>query len=369
MNLRLSIPAFLRRHKLVLYHVLAWMFYIGLTMIWRINRGGIKSSPIVGILLTELPSIYVFYSVLGIYFWLLEKRRYLIFVLSIPLVYTSYILFFYFVNNVLSPLVIPREDITVFSIDRFTIGGLWLFIQYAFFAFGYYLAIRSIRRERQMAAITREKLLAEQGKLQAEYAFLRAQISPHFLHNTLNFFYAKSLGSSQELSDGILTLCDILRYSFEGDDRSGMVPLTRELEQMENIIRLNQLRFSNRLAINVDISGDVEHIRIIPLVINTMVENAFKHGDLINKEVPLQIRLVVGEDGSKLFFSTLNKKKTGPKELSHGIGMDNIRKRLFAAYKKDFTLRVREEGDLYEVALEVYFAAEMTGKERNPMVN
>lgn len=369
MNLRLSILAFIRKHKFVLYHILAWMLYISFTVFYRIVFASNGSVYVVGYLLTALPNIYVFYFAIAIYFLFLDKRKIFGFVIAEVIFFFSYILFYYFVNEVLSPLIFARKDIAGFKLEQFVMAGFWLFVLYSYFAFGYYLAMRSIRRERQMAAIAQEKLLAEQGKLQAEYAFLRAQISPHFLHNTLNFFYAKSLGSSQELSDGILTLCDILRYSFEGDDRSGMVPLTRELEQMENIIRLNQLRFSNRLAINVDISGDVEHIRIIPLVINTMVENAFKHGDLINKDVPLQIRLVVGEDGSKLFFSTLNKKKTGPKELSHGIGMDNIRKRLFAAYKKDFTLRVREEGDLYEVALEVYFAAEMTGKERNPMVN
>jgi two-component system LytT family sensor kinase len=360
MSGRVSISALYKRHQFIFYHILAWLIYISLNCLYRIITVGITSYVMTGLLLTQLPSIYVFYMSIFIYFRVFVKGQYMWLLLFEPLFFISYLLFCYFIYNVLTPLILPHTETAVFQLEKFMTSGLWIFLLYSYFALGYYFAIKSILKERERAVIAREKLLAEQGRLEAEYAFLRAQISPHFLHNTLNFFYAKSLDLSPELSDGILTLCDILRYSFEGDDQTGTVDLAREVEHMENIIRINQLRFSNKLEVNLEITGDLERVRILPLVLNTMVENAFKHGELSNKLYPLTIRLFVEEGGAKLRFSTRNRKKTGPKEMSHGIGMDNIRKRLFAAYKKDFTLQVRDEADLYEVTLEIHFSGEMT---------
>jgi two-component system LytT family sensor kinase len=371
MGLRLSISAIYKKHQFVFYHILAWLIYISLNGLYRIIIYGHEAFNIIGFILTNLPNICAFYAAVFIYFRLLVKGRYLWLIVFEPLAYVSYVLFYYFIYYKLTPLFIPHAAKPNLKLDQFIISSLWFFLLYSYFALGYYFAIKSVLKERQMAAIAREKILAQQGQLEAEYAFLRAQISPHFLHNTLNFFYAKSLSISAELSDGILTLCDILRYAFEADDGSGTgtVLLTREVEHMENVIHINQLRFSNRLVVNLDITGNLERVRIIPLVLNTMVENAFKHGELTNKSFPLTIRLSIGEGGKSLFFSISNKKKTGPKERSHGVGMDNIGKRLFAAYKKDFTLQVRDEGDQYEVTLEVHFADEMTQKEINLMAN
>ncbi len=79
--------------------------------------------------------------------------------------------------------------------------------------------------------------------------FLKAQINPHFLHNTLNFLYAKSLPYSSELSEGILTLSEIMRYSLEKEeDRGGKVLLTKEIEHVNNVIKIQQLRFDHSAA-------------------------------------------------------------------------------------------------------------------------
>ena len=369
MDLHVSILATYKKHQFVFFHILAWAIYIFLGGIYRIIiYGGATFNPI-GFVLTELPPIYVFYVAVFIYFRFLVKGKYVWLIVLEPLSYITYILFYYFSFRVLVPWLIPHAYTPPFQLGQFVASGLWFFMLFSYFALGYYFAIKSILKERQMAAIAQEKMLAEKGRLEAEYNFLRAQISPHFLHNTLNFFYSKSLSISQDLSDGILVLCDILRYAFESDDRSGTVQLSKEVEHMQNIIKINQLRFSNRLEVDLDMTGDLESVRIIPLVLNTMIENAFKHGELTNKAFPLTIRLVVEEGGKKLFFSTLNRKKKGPKEVSHGVGMDNIGKRLFAAYKKDFTLQVRDEGDVYEVSLEVHFTEEMTKREQDQMVN
>ena len=100
--------------------------------------------------------------------------------------------------------------------------------------------------------------MAVQERLQTEHAYLRAQISPHFLHNVLNFFYAKSLPYSPELSDGILTLSSVMRYALQNEeDSNGMVLLDKEVEHLQNIIKINQLRFSNKLQIQFTVTGNL----------------------------------------------------------------------------------------------------------------
>jgi LytS/YehU family sensor histidine kinase len=91
---------------------------------------------------------------------------------------------------------------------------------------------------------------------------------------------------------------------------------------------------------------------IIPFVLITLVENAFKHGDLKNMDYPIIVRLKI--EGNKLYFTCNNKKKTGPKELSTGIGLDNIKKRLDLAYPNNYSFVVKDEAEMYTTELTIH---------------
>ena len=191
----------------------------------------------------------------------------------------------------------------------------------------------------------------EKEKMQADYLFLKAQINPHFLHNTLNFLYSRSLPYSSELSEGILTLSEIMRYSLdktEGAD--GKVPLSKEIEHVHHVLKIQQLRFGNSLQIIFTIRGDPDGHRILPFVLITLVENAFKHGDLLSTENPVRLELDINPEGHLHFFCS-NRKKTGPKELSTGIGLDNTRKRLELAYGENYSLYIKDQRELFTVDL------------------
>ncbi|MCW3467126.1 sensor histidine kinase [Chitinophaga nivalis] len=344
-----------RKYKFVCLHVVAWVVYMAIGTLNKVSAGK-QSIHLLDILLTQLPGIYVFYGNSFLFFKLLSPRKFVWLLIGEVLFFLSYLLFFYFIGDVLSPLLAPSVAIPPLVLKSFVISGFWIFMIYSFFGFGYYFARRSFLNEKEIGRIQLDKLAAEQGKLEAEYAFLRAQINPHFLHNTLNFFYAKSLGYSKELSEGILTLCEIMRYSLSsGEDESGTVLLGKEVEHLHHVIKINQLRFSNRLQVDFEITGDVWAVRIIPLVLITLVENAFKHGELTRKEHPLVFRLEVTEDNNSLCFSIQNKKKNGPKELSHGIGMSNIRQRLSATYKDRYRLNIKDEEEYYAVSLVINY--------------
>ncbi len=193
----------------------------------------------------------------------------------------------------------------------------------------------------------------EKEKMQADYLFLKAQINPHFLHNTLNFLYARSLPYSPELSEGILTLSEIMRYSLDNrEDGDGKVLLTHEISHVHNVLRIQQLRFDNSLQVRLTLTGDPEGERILPFVLITLVENAFKHGDLKSVDSPVTIALTICPDG-QLHFVCSNRKKTGPKELSTGIGLDNTRKRLELAYGENYSLYIKDQRELFTVDLTI----------------
>lgn len=207
--------------------------------------------------------------------------------------------------------------------------------------------------KKQHKILEEQKLQLEVEKSQANFKFLKAQINPHFLHNTLNFLYAKSLPYSPELSEGILTLSDIMRYALnEGNTKDGKVLLKDELEHVRNVIKINQLRFSNNLNVKLEVNGLVNGATIIPFVLITLVENAFKHGDLKSAEHPIIIKVNV--ENNRMIFYCSNKKKSGPKEISTGIGLENIKNRLDLAYGKEYALKINDSNDLYITELTIH---------------
>lgn len=218
------------------------------------------------------------------------------------------------------------------------------------FVFAYLTNIREALVQRRI--LQEQKLQLEMEKSQANFNFLKAQINPHFLHNTLNFLYAKSLPYSEELSEGILTLSDIMRYALDEQTRQdGKALLEDEVEHVNNVIKINQLRFENKLQVHFTVLGSLSDLRIAPFILITLVENAFKHGDLKDPSQPLDIRLQIS--GLALHFICRNKKKSGPKQLSTGIGLDNIRKRLELTYPGQFRFDINEEADVYTTELTI----------------
>jgi two-component system LytT family sensor kinase len=358
----MSFVNYLKKYNYILIHALAWTVYLSLGTIKNLfTRPGFHIN-VLDVIITALPSIMIFY---GHYFildrllgknnkgWYLPLAEIALFIICVG--------FYYFNGYVLVSIINPQDTIPVFRLSGLLAGTFWVYLVYAIYSSGYYFAIQAVRKEKQIRNIELQHLKVEQDRLQSEYAFLRAQINPHFLHNTLNFFYAKSLNCSTELSEGILTLSDIMRYSLESNEsENGTVSLAKEVEHLKNVIKINQLRFSNKLHLDFVTKGDISAVRIIPLVLITLVENAFKHGDLTDPQYPVQLSLEVSDDRSTLRFTTYNKRKKGPKELSHGIGIENIRKRLNWTYPQHYTFENgndTDNEDFYATALTIHFQA------------
>ncbi|RYZ20870.1 MAG: hypothetical protein EOO16_15135 [Chitinophagaceae bacterium] len=291
-----------------------------------------------------------YYFTLNPFYRRYNDRSSILSFVKICLAATAVLIGYFYAAYYLEPQEQMRKDMNAamilfsYSFAVFFYLGIPLLISYLVY----------LRDERKQQKILEEqKMQLEFEKSQANFNFLKAQINPHFLHNTLNFLYAKALPLSEELSEGILTLSDIMRYALsQGHVRDGKAPLKDEIEHVQNVIKINQLRYNNKLNVRFDVEGVVNGAQIIPFALITIVENAFKHGDFKSPEHPITILIKIGKEG--IYFSCSNRKKSGPKELGNGIGLENIRKRLELAYGEAFRYEVKEDADIYVTELTIY---------------
>lgn len=218
-------------------------------------------------------------------------------------------------------------------------------------AFVYWYAEKTIIQEKEQQEIAKQTSELEKIIVRSELSSIKNQINPEFLFNTLNFFYVQAQTYSSDLSRAITLLSDMMSYALHDNNQVGKVPLTAELKHIQNYIEIQQLRFDNRLQIVLSVHGDLSGKQIMPLILITFVENAFKHGELNNRIRPLRIMLKVQED--ELQFMTHNYKRQGPKEMSGKIGLENTKKRLLLGYTGCHQLEILDESNFYEVNLSV----------------
>lgn len=221
---------------------------------------------------------------------------------------------------------------------------LWRYSYMTFFSFAYWYYIKSIREE-QLRRITEEKLF------RTEIAFLKAQINPHFLFNTLNFVYNDVAGQSSRSGEAILSLTRLMRYSVEST-KSELSTLENELEAVEEYLALQRLRFGDRLALKYSKEGRLFFFSIPPLVLISLVENAFKYG--IHDDLADPITLDIRVDFRGLTFRCRNKKRLDfiDRETT-GVGLTNIRRRLEMAFPGHFDLKTEDSSTHFEVNLEI----------------
>lgn len=199
----------------------------------------------------------------------------------------------------------------------------------------------------------------KQVALQSELNFLKSQIHPHFLFNTLNNLYALTLKQSAKSPEVVLGLSDILRYMLYECD-SDYVPLRRDIAIIRNYLTLEKLRYGERLDLNFNQSGPIEDQIIAPLLMIPLIENAFKHGaSEMMEEAWVNIDLDVDMNRLKLKVSNGRPDQTNTPSISCGnIGILNLRKRLELLYPQRHTLTIYEEEDMYLVIMEIRFGAE-----------
>ncbi len=210
--------------------------------------------------------------------------------------------------------------------------------------------------QRQIDQERRTKALLTQN-LETELNFLKHQLQPHFLFNTLNNLYGLIITKDENAGELVLKLSEILSYMlYHSNDKE--IPLEKELACLSNYIELEKLRYGEELTVNYAIEGTPQHHKIAPLLLFSFVENAFKHGPS-NELVKSWINIVVVIEEDTLFFTvenSLDEKDTVKSDqvsrVTSGIGLSNVEKRLELIYGNAFTLEISKE-ETYSVKLKI----------------
>ncbi|MBP6722919.1 MAG: histidine kinase [Bacteroidia bacterium] len=194
--------------------------------------------------------------------------------------------------------------------------------------------------------------LAEDAKAQAELSYLKAQINPHFLFNTLNSIYYLALQQSERAPSAVEKLSAIMRYVID-EGKQNRVPLEREVSYLHDYIVLQKLRFTDNVQIDLQVTGDLVGKEIAPLILVSFVENAFKHGISMEANSPIHIALAVSSDHIR--FTVRNHKfgSFADTAAESGIGLENTRRRLEIAYPGRHHLAIVENPEEYTVTLEI----------------
>lgn len=210
-----------------------------------------------------------------------------------------------------------------------------------------------LTRDKEILQLKNDNLSLENESIKLKHNYLKAQINPHFLYNTLYFIYGKTKQNSPEGSESILLLTEIMSYALESDSADGMIDLDEEVEHLENYIKLHQLRFDNTLYVQFEKTRGFSGIRIPHYTLITFLENAFKHGLVTNSDSPLYILLKA--DAENLIFEVKNKKDHASKlkKPSSGVGIKNIKERLRMVYGDKQNINITETESDFDLTLQI----------------
>lgn len=213
---------------------------------------------------------------------------------------------------------------------------------------------RALRLERDKYESDRKQLLLEKNNLALELDFLRSQINPHFLFNTLNSLYVRVIDLDDEAAEIVLKLSDLMRYNLY-ESNVERITVAKELEFIQNYLLLERARHGQRVEISYTETGDFQHHQIAPLLLISLVENAFKHGASKTRDKAF-VRVEAHLEGSTFTFRVENSVSplTNPapqKPNSGGVGLVNTRKRLDLLYPDQHQLALNAGEQTYTAEL------------------
>lgn len=195
-----------------------------------------------------------------------------------------------------------------------------------------------------------EKEIVEKEQLKTELAFLKSQVNPHFLFNTINDIYSLTQQQSEQAPDALLKLSELLRYMLrESDDP--YVPLSNEITYLENVIELQKIGQKGFSYVELQVHGDPRQHKIAPLILINFIENAFKHGIFKNPDEPIQILIDI--EDSALRFHINNQINTAKKDKTGGIGLVNVKRRLSLIYPQKHELLIDQQSAIFTVDLKI----------------
>jgi two-component system LytT family sensor kinase len=327
----------------VFWHIFFWLSLLSLFIFMAYGDSKLTTEGLLVVfLLYPIINIGLFYLNLLIFIpRLLDKKHYGLYGIVIALTLVLFGLGKYGVGLLFKPYVLTH-------MGGETIGFWHYFVGTIFTSLTFLLLSTALKFTTDWFLNERIQRDLENQRLSAELSFLRSQINPHFLFNSLNSIYSLAYQRSETTPEAILKLSEIMRYMlYECNDNK--VPLAKELQYLQNFIDLQKIRFGNKAFIDFKLEGNVDGQQIVPLLLIPFIENAFKHGVANNPVSPIELLIEVNE--AHLHFYIHNKKHPGNKDPLGGIGLNNVKRRLDLLYPGKYNLNITDTQETYSCEL------------------
>lgn len=272
----------------------------------------------------------------------------------------NYIFYTFWLLVTLALSAILVQGIFVFMLQ--TKGFKGQFVQMFsphFFTAAFYVGVTSlfkfVKDWLQLQEMTLRITQIEREKLEAELNTLKSQLNPHFLFNSLNNIYSLALTNSPRTPEIILKLSDLMRHVLY-ESRENFIPVKDELNFLTNFIELQKIRLNNKIDIRYAVEGVIPEMKVIPLIFEPFIDNAFKHG-LRNPASSPYIHLTIRFEAKTMRFTlenNFNYTQTSKTTKSSGIGLKNIERRLEYLYTpSEYKYEIKRTDDTFTVILEV----------------
>lgn len=334
--------------RLNLHHVFLWVLYY---IFWAyFYKPGItpKDIYINSVVIVAVHAVVSYFNIYFLFPNFLRKRNYGSYFIAILLTISLATFIQAGIHMVLNTLTIEEKA------DLFSLGFILPSAMAITYTTAITMSLKLVKHwyENERLAKDLEKLNTE-----TELKYLKSQINPHFLFNSLNSIYALSLKKSDLTPELILKLSDILRYIlYEGSEKK--VSLAQEVKYLQSFLELEKVRHGDRMALDIEIKGDVDGNEIAPMLLIPFVENSFKHG--LGKDAASGfVHVVLDVEDNTLKFAITNSKPKNGHRLSNekgytgGIGLKNVKKRLNLLYPNKHDLSVKDTENEFNVSLQL----------------
>jgi|GEM_PF-138149 sensor histidine kinase YesM len=343
----LGMTIFTRKATPLQLQLLVWIFIFLINFLSLLPMDGFDQSIIYTLISTFFYAIIIYGNISFLFPRLYEKGRIVLYVLATVFLLagagiTRSLLSIWLYNRYFIMKSMKPEAFSFGNILYFTVAGIVVYV----LSFVFRIAIAYFRLKQQAEQMLEQKSLAELN-------LLKSQVQPHFLFNTLNNIYYEAFREAPRTALLIGRLSDIMRYFVEESPKE-KVPLTAEIQFLENYIALEKIRIRHGVKVTFHKEYEGEPT-IPPILLMTFVENIFKHG-IDRSAADNQIHLSLVQKDGTLVFQTENSLQdipAGPAKPKEGFGLKNLEKRLTLLYGDRFELHTARTGSLFQACLKI----------------
>lgn len=331
-------------------HLFFWLLILSV-LLWDTFNGDQKPSSYEIMVklgyfaIINLSIFYINYTLL-IPILVKQKKKYGLYMLSIFMLIAIMVVIKTIVASLNSDLFLTYFSQESGKVEYFEITK---YVVFAIFVSGFFVVVSALLKfaiDWFGSERVQRNLLSE--KRDMELQFLKSQLNPHFLFNSLNNIYSLAYQKSDKTADAILKLSEIMRYMiYESND--SWVSLSKEITYVQSYIELQKLRFKDGAAVELTLNGEIDDQQVVPLILISFVENAFKHGVANDPKDPIRINIIANQ--KILHFSVTNKKNTYNKDLMGGVGLNNVERRLQLLYPDRYKLNIVNSATHYTTEL------------------